>query len=371
MHQSIPKKIKLFVLTTSARMAGAEKMLFELVSRLDRDRYDVTVCTLKTASEGPLLDKLDAVGVKTVSLDIGSKRQWWKLFRLYGLLRREGPDILQSFLFFDNIAARVFGHLARVPVIISGQRNARHEPKVRFWLDRLTGPLCHKIVSNSQAGKDKLVERHSVESSKVEVIYNGVEPASSRRDVRELTEIPESSTVVGFVGTLSKQKALHVLIPTLLKLPQDVHLLLIGEGDERHVLEMQIDRLSLNGRVKLLGHVGNADSYIGSLDLLVLPSLREGMPNVVMEAMAQGTLCVATSVGGVPELIEDTKTGFLAEPGSVESLTEVIDKALSLSEQERSVMLQRASQRILESFTFKKMVDSFEVLYDDILCHSK
>ena len=348
-------------------MAGAEKMLFELVSRLDPAMYEVTVCTLKTASEGPLLDKLAAVGVKTTSLDIGSKSQWWKLFRLYGLLRREGPDILQSFLFFDNIAARIFGHMARVPVIISGQRNARHEPLLRYWLDCLTESLCNKIVSTSEAGKDKLVKRHGVSSAKVDVIYNGVEPAADRHDVRELVDLPESSVVMGFVGTLSKQKGLHGLIPTLLKLPKNVVLLLIGEGDERPVLEMQIDRLGLNDRVKLLGHVSNADSYIGSLDLLVLPSLREGMPNVVMEAMAQGTLCVATSVGGVPELIEDTKTGFLAEPGSVESLTEVIDRALSLSEQERSVMLQRASQRILEKFTFKIMLDRYQGLYRELL----
>ncbi len=363
MQASITKKTRLFFLTTSARMAGAEKMLFELASRLDTDRYDVTVCTLKDPSEGPLLDKLSELGIRTRTLGIGSKWQGWKLLRLYGLLRRECPDVLQSFLYFDNIAARIFGRLARVPVIICGQRNARHEPAVRFWLDRLTELLCNKIVSNTRAGKDKLVQRHGVSPDKIDVIYNGVEPAPRRDDIRNLVDVPESATIVGFVGTLSKQKGLYVLLPALSRLDRDVVTVLIGDGPERTAIQKQINTLGLSGRVHLLGHVDEARNYTGSLDLLVLPSLREGMPNVLMEAMAQGTVCVATAVGGVPELLEDTKTGFLAEPGSVESLADSIDRALSLSDQEQSVLLQRASQQILEKFTFKKMIETFEGLY--------
>ncbi len=344
-------------------MAGAEKQLFELATRLDPERHDVTVCTIKPAGDGPLLDLLFERGIRVCSLDLGRKWQLWKLWRLRGRLRQQRPDILQSFLYFDNLAARIFGRLCQVPIVICGQRNARHEPSVRLKLDKLTQSLCHKIVANTQAGKDKLVSQQGVAPSKIKVIYNGVEPAARRLDVRALITAPKSATFIGFVGTLSKQKNVSVLLAAVARLHQDVHLVLLGDGPERRALEVQARLLGIERRVHVLGHIDSAREYIGSLDILALPSQREGMPNVLMEAMVQGAVCVTTAVGGVPELIEDTKTGFLAEPGSVDSFTDALERALDLQGREREVMLQRASRQMMESFSFPVMVDAFNDLY--------
>jgi glycosyltransferase involved in cell wall biosynthesis len=168
--------------------------------------------------------------------------------------------------------------------------------------------------------------------------------------------------ILGYVGRLSVEKGVTYLIDALarLKVKQaEVHLLIVGEGEQRANLQAQVESLGLRQAVKFLGERGDARQIIGALDLLVLPSLTEGLPNVVLEAFAYKTPVVATAVGGVPELVIDGETGWLVPPRDPHALAQAILDALANPEEARR-RAENAYKHLLENFTVEKQVDKWE-----------
>jgi len=156
-------------------MAGAEKMLFELVQRINREKFEVLVCTIKGDNDGLLLN-LKKKKIQVRALHIKSKWQFLKVVWLFKIIKDLKPDILQSFLFFDNLLARIFGRLCKVPVVISGQRNVETQrSSIRNFLDKITLPLADFVISNTRAGKKILIEREKVNPKKIIVIPNGID----------------------------------------------------------------------------------------------------------------------------------------------------------------------------------------------------
>jgi glycosyltransferase involved in cell wall biosynthesis len=361
--------IRILFLTTSPQLAGAEKQLYLLASRLDRARYEIHVVTLKGEQEGRLLEALRNNGIKTTSLNISHKWELWKLIQLWKLLKTFQPDILQSFLFFDNIVARIIGRMAHVPLIISGQRNANTSTGLRFILDRLTLPLAHHIVSNSEAGMRLLRNQHSFESHKMCVIHNGINTAIPKHpDVEKLRSHAQQKLHIGFVGYLTKQKGVDVLLKALVKLKQshaDVYCSIIGDGPELESLTKEVVVQQLQDTVGFLGKQEQAVGLMPAFDVLVLPSLWEGLPNVIMEAMAQGIPVIATNVGGVPELIQTEVTGLLIEPQNVDALVQAIVTMCDPSVREPMGMSAKSS--IAQQFTLETMVEQYDQLYISLL----
>lgn len=366
-------KKRILYLTTSGVIGGAEKQLLEIARALHADEYEMSVCILK-AGGADLMRELSKNGIETFSLGIAHKWQVWKAFSLLKVIRQVQPDILQSWLFFDNICARIAGKLCGVPFIISGQRNVETERSfIRNFVDKITLPLADKVVSNSGAGKSILMDRERVPGEKIKVIYNGIDtgkPFFSREDALSRLELPARGRTVGFVGHLTEQKGVTHLLEAWRSVRArhaDVRLIVIGDGPERKALQKQAHLLEISDSAVFLGHKSDAWQYMKIFDVFVLPSLWEGMPNVLLEAMLAEVVVVSSDVGGVRELIKDGETGFLAESGSAISLIEKIDLALGFSEGEKQKIGQNAAKRIKEKFSIEEMIKSFEYLYEDIL----
>lgn len=361
-------KTKIFYLITSSVMGGAEKQLYELTTNLNKDKFEILVCTIKGEKDGSLLENLRKQGIKTKSLDINAKWQFYKLTKLYFVIRKFKPDILQSFLYFDNIVARFFGKITGIPIIISGQRNAETRRSwLRNFLDKITLPFTDLIVSNSEAGKKILIDREKVSKEKIKVIHNGIDLKVFKN--QEHKSLKDELTI-GFVGHLTKQKGVKYLLRAIKDLKEkrdDFVLKIIGNGPERINLEKLTKELGLVDKVKFLGHKENAWKYMSGFDLLVLPSLWEGLPNVIMEVIACRVPVVATNIGGVPEIIKDGETGFLVEPKNSEALAEKIEYVLNLSEEEREKIGESARRTVKEKFSIEKMVREYEGLYGDLI----
>jgi glycosyltransferase involved in cell wall biosynthesis len=133
----------------------------------------------------------------------------------------------------------------------------------------------------------------------------------------------------------------------------------VGEGDQRAHLQERVESLGLPRAVTFLGERGDARQIIGAIDVLILPSLTEGLPNVVLEAFAYKTPVVATAVGGVPELVKDDETGWLVPPRDPHALAQAILDALSNPEEARR-RAENAYKHLLEHFTVEKQVDKWE-----------
>ena len=353
---------------------GAERALVQLVTRLDRSRWSPVVYCLSAG--GALVDDLESSGVPVVCLGARGLRSLLVLPRLVLLLRKQRPVLLQTFLYHANILGRVAGRLAGVRHIVSGIRVAEKRSRFRLWVDRLTDCCVERHVCVSHAVERFSIEQGKLPAHKVVVIPNGVEAelfqSAKPADLSELG-IPPSSRTLLFVGRLDRQKGPFDLLHAFQKLTRhhgDLHVLMVGDGPLRSELERELDECGLRSRFHLVGRRNDIPRLMKAADCLVLPSYWEGMPNVVLEAMAAGLPVVATRVEGSTELLdaggESGNCGLLVPPGSPESLAVAIETAVSGSVSVSS-MVDEAQHYATNSLTWDASRKQFEQLYNELI----
>lgn len=212
-------------------------------------------------------------------------------------------------------------------------------------------------VSHGQAVK---VLRTGIPAARTRVIPNAIHPErfarpdpADRKRLRAFFRDPPER-IVGAAGRLSPDKGFAVFVEAAARVYRrdpSVGFILFGDGPLRKRLERQAAAAGLGGRFVLAGFRTDLDRFMPFLDLLVLPSYNEGLPNVVLEAFAAGVPVVATAVGGTPEVVEHGRSGFLVQPGDVGTLTRRIRDALSLEEVRRDFG-RRGRERVLRDYTF-------------------
>jgi len=355
-------KTKILYITSTGKIYGAEAQLLELCKRLDKKRYDIALCTFK--DEGTLLEEAQKLGIKTYSLKIKKKTDIYKLIKLYMIIRKFKPDIIQSFLFFDNIVCRIIGKIASPKtLIISGQRNVEtYRSILRNLLDKITIKLTDLVISNTKAGKDILVRNNYLIPKKIKIIYNG-------KDIRIFTsksekDINAKKLKLGYIGSLTEQKGIIYLLRALSYIKQDYITYIIGEGSLFSKLKHYAKKQNIN--VQFLGYKKDIIPYLNSFDILILPSLWEGMPNVIMEAMACSKPVIATDVGGSPELVINNKTGILVPPKNPKALADAILR-LANNKKLREDMGKEGRKRIKQHFSLQKMIKEFDDTYQRLL----
>jgi glycosyltransferase involved in cell wall biosynthesis len=298
-------------------------------------------------------------------------------------LRRWQPDIVQTFLPFGDLLGRTVARAARVPVILSSIR-ARNIDKRRwqFLLDRITLRWVDRVVFNSQRVIPFALQHEGVRAEQVVYIPNCVRiertvpPASgdqarplTRTEARSRLDIPLDAFVIGTVGRLYRQKGHQFLLSAfkdVLSVVPRAALLIIGDGPLRSQLEAQALRIGIAERTRFLGERADIPDLLDLLDLYVQPSLYEGMPNAVMEAMAVGKPVIATNVDGVQELVADGETGWLVEAGNSQAVAARILYAMENTD-ESVCMGAAAARRMHNDFSVDRMVTAYDGLYRDLL----
>lgn len=342
----------------------------QLVTRLDRNRWQPSVICL--APRGMLADELEQAEVQVTCLGARHSRNVGMVGRLFRQLRESKPALLQTFLFHANIAGRIAGRLARVPKIVSGIRVAERRSRLPLWIDRMTQGMVDHNVCVSQAVADFSAQRGGLSAGKITVIPNGVDAqrfaTAEPADLSEF-DIPSGSQTVLFVGRLDPQKGPFLLLEAvkgLLPTYPRLHVLLVGEGSLRIRLQEWIHDRNLHARVHLAGWRANVPQLLKAADCLVLPSRWEGMPNVVLEAMAAGLPVLATEVEGATELIQNHKTGLLVPPNSPGELAAGL--SLLLGDSEQALAMGRAAQVVSQKdFTWEQVVKNFEAVFTRML----
>jgi glycosyltransferase involved in cell wall biosynthesis len=349
---------------------GAERAFVQLVTRLDRRFWEPAVFCL--SSGGILTGELKNARVPVVSL---GARRWSGLAAIWRLareLRRFRPVILQTFLFHANLAGRIAGRVAGVRHIVSGIRVAEKRSRVPLWLDRWTGRLVERNVCVSQAVAEFSISAAGLTAEKIMVIPNGVDVSkfagAVTADLAGLG-IPPGSRVLLSIGRLDPQKGVRdVVAAAALVVPRlsDVHFLLVGEGRERHDLERLILEHGLAERVHLAGWRADIPELLAAGVALVLASHWEGLPNVILEAMAAGLAVVATRVEGTAELVIEGQTGLLVPPQSPRELAAAIEKLLA-DPAAAKAMGHAGQERAKAEFSWERMVTRYENLYQSLL----
>ncbi len=250
-----------------------------------------------------------------------------------------------------------------------------HSSRIRAAEDRevlrhLT-PRMNHLVAVSRAIVHKIAEERP-SSVPVSLVHNGVDLARYDRTeacctLAEDYGLEPGAQIVGVVGRLEPEKGHPTLIdawPRVLRAVPDAYLLIVGEGSRREALEHQVAELGIGSRVIFTGRRDDVPAVTAALDVAVLPSYREAQGLTILEAMALSRPVVASNVGGIPEMVEDGRTGLLVPPHDPEALAAAITRLLV--DHPLADMLARAGHDLVhERFCLELMVRSIEDLYDE------
>jgi glycosyltransferase involved in cell wall biosynthesis len=366
----LPPRVKVCHVITRFDTGGAERVLLQTVRRLNPSKFDSVIVSLR--KRGPLSHEAERSGVDTIHLGMGRRPGPTTLWRLARLFQRKNVGIVHAYLYDAAIACRLAGRLARVPVVLTATRaTPTYLPRVAWWLDRVTARWCQRIIAVSHDTADAIVRVESIERRKVIVIPNGVDlerfAPRDGRSARTQWGIAEDAFVVVAIGRLTLQKGYRYLFEALAvarrALPS-ITCLIAGDGPLRAALQAQVRALGLDAACRFLGDVLEIESVLAAADVTVLPSLFEGMPNVVLEAMAMGCPVIATAIGGSSELVRHGETGFLVPPRDATALASALVD-MGVSADGRSRMGSRAREVAVARHDIDHMVRSVEKLYLD------
>jgi glycosyltransferase involved in cell wall biosynthesis len=353
-------------------VGGAEEMVLNLVRYLPA-RFEAMVCAIHEA--GPIGEEIRRTGtpVTVLGLTPGLRRPG-DLLGIARHLRAARPQIVHTFLLTASLYGRLAAILARVPLVVGTEVNIyEHKRPAHALAERLLMAGTDRIVVSAESVRDFYVKQVHAERSKVDVIYNAVDftqaqATASRAEMRSTLGLPIGARVAGIIARLTEQKGYRFLFDALASHPAlaDVHLLAVGGGEQQDALVRDADAKGLSSRVHFLGPRRDLGNLLAAMDVFVLPSLWEGLPLSMVLAMGAGVPVVATRVAGIPEVVDDGRTGLLVPPGDAEALGAALARVLNEPELRRR-MSEEARASVLPRFGVNRYVDSVVALYDRLL----
>jgi glycosyltransferase involved in cell wall biosynthesis len=383
-------------LVTSFEAGGTERQFVELLKRLDRKRYDVRLAALRV--EGPFYEEIAADFPAIPEFRLTSfynRNALRQLNRLQSLLKRERIHILHTHGFYDSLFGSVAGRLSGIRVIASQRHLQLSSRRAHDWGTRVIHHLAHRIIVNSEAIRDCIIQRSRTPAGKIVVIHNGLCEANQEHAGHRATQIigqvtedssaegrrlsrkalcaelclPEQVKIIGMVARLVAVKGHQYFLEAAAQVAREdasLHFVLIGDGPLRSELENQSRQLGIAERVHFLGDRKDARQLVAAFDVAALTSLSEGLPNSVMEAMSAAVPVIATRVGGTTELINDGETGFLIPPANSEALAERLRFVLR-HETLCRIIAAKGRELITQQFSLRRMVESVENLYEEMM----
>jgi glycosyltransferase involved in cell wall biosynthesis len=341
---------------------------------IDRDRFEPQVISLAprpAERQSALVEQLESAAIPITFLDLRSPREFlkgWK--RLERHLRQTAPDVVQTFLVHANVLGAVAARRAGVSGVSSGIRVADPRRR-RLWLERFAAARADRVVCVSQAAADATTRRTRLPAEKIVVIPNGIETARydgvERIDPATLGLDP-ARRIIAVVGRLEKQKGLDWLLslaPQLLKQAPECDLLIVGDGPQREELVSRSAAMGLGKRIHFAGWRPDVPAILAACDLLLLPSRWEGMPNVVLEAMASRRPIVATQSEGVLELLGNASQPQTVPFGDSQALVSKVVAIIGDS----SLASQLASENRLRAedhFSLSGTIDRYQTLFQQL-----
>jgi glycosyltransferase involved in cell wall biosynthesis len=358
----------------SDTFGGSEQSLLHLLAGLDRGRWRPVLIHHPAPGLRQLVQGAAAAGVAVRAVPRVSDRNFaWRLPGFVGALAAEQPAVFHAHLNwplackFGFLAARLRG----VPAIVGTAQlfvEALVNGSVRLQ-QRVVSAGVHRYFAVSSHVAERLAASFGIPEGKLGVVYNGIDPAPFELPPdpglrAELTKGAQASVVLT-LARLSPQKGIDTLLAAAASVPT-AHFVIVGDGPDRPTLEAQAGALGVAGRVSFLGHRRDVPALLQCCDLFVLPSLFEGLPLAVLEAMAAGKPVVASRIGGTDEAVLDGVTGLLVPASDPAALAEAIRTVLADSS--LAGRLGAAGRaRLHAEFTARHMVHAVETAYDELL----
>ena len=371
----------LFVITKS-NWGGAQRYVFDLARSLPTKEWSVSVVLggtgLPGAGGGRLEEELRHKDIRTLFVpsfmrDFSLRAEWRTFKHLSNLFATEQPDIVHLNSSKAGGLGAVSARLAGVPMIVFTVHGApwqedrgvlaRGVIALASWITFL---FCHRIIVISQDAFER-IRALPFCRQKVRLIHNGIEPLEflSKKEAREKLGIDTKRDVVGAVGELVWNKGYHVLLRAIGVLKRrgiHAYVCIVGNGEERKFIETLLQEEDIEDRVHLAGFVQDAYKILKAFDIFVLPSVKEGLPYVLLEAGQAELPVVASDVGGVPDIITDNASGLLCPPKNHNKLADQLAELLGRDDMQKK-FAGALHERALKEFSLKKMIEQTAAVY--------
>lgn len=377
----IESRDRVRILHLFGNFKGNNPLFTNLITGLNPERFQSMVCYLHHDSDQP--NDMAGRGVPVYYLEeekhLPSSRWPGTVGRIRSFLREHPVDVIHTHYYNEALlsclATLGAGPAPAIVATLHARRRLRGTRRrvVGMWLARRGARL---VGVSESVRQDILSSIWGISPDKVVTVQNGIDPIpfinqdKSPQEARGLLGLPREGFLIGTLGRLVPKKAHGQLIEafhTFAGTDPDIHLVVAGEGRLRPQLEAQIASLGLKDRVVLTGHCRAVPLFLRSLDLFVLSSLREGLPLALLEAMAAGLPVVSTRAGGVAEAAEGIEGCILVDVGDVAGIAAGFRQVYRLPREERTRVGMANRRRVLEQFTWQRMVKDMMAVYESVL----
>lgn len=376
------KKIKLLVGITLSEMGGSQKVVYDIIANLPKEKYDIT---LVTRSGGELIEWINKLNneftasINIITIDslchqLSPLNDLKSLLKLYGIIRKGKYDIAHFHTAKIGLLGRLAATFARVPQIlytVHGLGMSAHlSPLMRCLLsfaERVGAKLSSKVIYVCKHDMDIDIQKKSVSTKKAELIYNGISETCEQANngLHKQLGIPEGTYIVATTMRLKAPKVplftIRVMNEVLKKI-DNVKFVIMGDGVLREKCESLINSLGANNDIFLLGTRDDVRLLLDDIDVFLLFSISEGLPISIIEAMFSGKPIVSNNVGGIPELVEHDVNGYLIENLDVGLASEYVIRLLC-NKSLRNKMGNAGKQKALEAFSLQTMLDKYQSIY--------
>ncbi len=364
-------------LISSTGMYGAENVVMELLKEINKEEFETFFGIIENPSKAHMIIAEEA-GKYTPHVQVfscESKLDFKTVFSLRRFLKDQKINLIHSHGYKSNFNSFLASAAKNIALVTTCHNwlSINSKMKLYEWLDKRVLNRFDRTIVVSDEIRGKILKT-GVSSSKVIKIKNGINikkysTTNKRTGIRAEFNIDEDKIVVGSLGRLDDNKGITNLLKAarlLIDEFENIIFLLVGDGPARDKLCNEVDELGIKDHVVFAGFRDDIPSVLSAIDIFALPSLKEGLPMVLLETMAAKKPLVATRVGDIPGIVKHNESGILIEPGDVKQLQDglkniIEDKALSNS------LADRAFERVSSEYSSKRMAAEYMKTYDDVL----
>jgi glycosyltransferase involved in cell wall biosynthesis len=368
------------IIIDTAFLGGPGKGLLQLIRNHRSERYSFLICTFRYRKprSTEFIDSVQSAGYDIRLLTERFRFDPFPLVEAYQIARRERISLIQSHGYKGHVVASILASRLRLPWFAMTHGWTWESWKVRLYnrLERhllkradvagaVSPPLFRELLELRGPERPTRLILNAVDAGEIKAKADGL-------PVRQEYKIPSNQLVIGVFGRLSPEKGCSEALEALHRVwqqRQDVSMLFVGDGPMRATLVKRVAELGLKQNVILAGYQTAMRDFYEAIDLLLIPSLSEGLPNVLLEAMALAIPSVSTRVGAIPDIIDHGQTGWLVTPGDVNGLARQLSEAIAAPN--RLHIGAAAQESLYPRFSATARADQFVSVYDDLLCPNR
>lgn len=364
-------------LIASNFFGGPEKQVYNHALLQREGKYEIIIASFADTDNNEIVERANAAGIRSYLIPSSHPFDPRQIKSIVRIIKETEASIICTHNYKPRTIGGIAAKLCGIPHVAVCRGRTWENRKVAFynWLDWKIMRYVNRVVAVSDGMREQLCQS-GIKGRLIVTIHNAInaekfraEKESGNADLRTELGIDKSICIYATIGRLSPEKG-HIYLIDAFKEVYTQHpkscLVICGDGVEEEKLRSRARELGIESVVHFIGFRRDISNILSSSDVMVLPSLSEGLPNVVLEAFSIGIPVVATRVGGVPELVIHDDTGLLCESADPQGLAEQMSR-LADNANLRASLSESAYRYVLDEFTFDKQTKKLEALYNEIL----